>query len=360
MRRLRHRSVDKAPAPAPARQAGVGRHRRATWLAGAAAALLAAASPLAAQPAAVYELDTYLDPRALGSTIDESGAIVPGLRFWIAEALAGTISAFEHQGAFTEGPTEFAHVSTSFYSGRHQLNLLVTDFDPRDRSAPRPTPEDCGREPGTPDCGAGVPRERTRFVPDYRIRLQYGRYKRIANTVGEEEHEEESFLSRSLISAGYEEGPFGDVFDLGIVIDVPLGDLYRAMGLSTWESGFNGAFGYDWRIIEGGYDQHRLLYFYSWRNDQWQEGPWRHLSTPVRLSFGGERSEGHTRWAPVRLEAGLRFEIERLRTSLQVTYAPSWRPASRGFDSEVNHELAAFVDVVALAKILAPAALKAP
>jgi len=52
---------------------------------------------------------------------------------------------------------------------------------------------------------------------------------------------------------------------------------------------------------------------------------------------------------------GGKVSIERLRTTLHLTYAPSFRPASRGFEQGWNHELAVFLDVVPLTKVFTPA-----
>ena len=303
------------------------RLRRMAWV--AIVLGLSTVGPGFGQPAAVYEIDDYLDPRILGAEVSD-GVFLPGNNLWVSELLVGSISDFEHLGAFTDGTTEFAHLSTSLYLGRSQLNLLVTDFDPRGVDM---VPEECDRE--LSECDTSVPAEleelppeRARFVPDYRIRLQYGWYRYVGTTESDES------LARVLISAGYEKGPFGDVYDLGLVVDVPIEDR------------FVGSLGYDWRIVSDGFDQHRVLYFYSWRNDRW-----RYLALPVRFSFGGERTEKHWRWAPIRLEAGLKVKIRPLRSALQITYAPSYRPQSRGFESGVNHELGIFLDVTFVDKV---------
>ncbi len=278
----------------------------------------------AAQPIAVFELDDYLDPRLLGTEFREGGGIEPGNRFVVAEVLAGVISDFEHQGLFSDGETEFAHIASSLYVGRSQFNLLATVFDPR-------TSPVFGR--GSEEAPGTIPGgERARVIPDYRLRLQYGRYKFNPGTAGD------SFIDRLLFSVGYARTDAGDqIYDFGLVLDIPIEDKL-------------GSFGYDWRIVDGGFDQHRLLYFYRWANEN-VIGP---VSFPVRLSFGGERSETHWRLAPVRLEVGAKVPIERLRTTVHLTYAPSFRPASRGFEQGWNHELAAFLDVVALTKVFAP------
>jgi hypothetical protein len=285
--------------------------------------LLALLAPglAAAQSVTVFELDDYLDPRLLGTQLREGGEIVPGYRFVVAELLAGTVSDFEHQGSYGAGETEFAHVTARLYQGRSQLNLLATVFNPR-------TSPVFGL--GSEERSGTIPaRERARVIPDYQLRLQYGRYEFNRGTASD------SFIDRLLFSVGYAQTHAGDqIYDLGVVLDLPIRD-------------FLGSFGYDWRIVEGGFDQHRLLYFYRWPNEK-VVGP---VGLPVRLSFGGERSEGHWRLAPFRLEVGVTVPIERLQTTLHLTYAPSFRPASLGFEQRWNHELAAFFDIVPLTKV---------
>lgn len=291
---------------------------------GAWCLLLFAPAFVLAQPVAVFELDDYLDPRLLGTEFREDGGIEPGYRFVVGELLAGTISDFEHQGFYSTGETEFAHVTARLYQGRSQFNLLATVFDPR-------TSPVFGR--GSEEAPGTIPGgERARVIPDYRLRLQYGRYRFNQGTA------ERSFIDRLLFSVGYARTDAGDrIYDLGVVFDIPIDTLL-------------GSFGYDWRIVDGGFDQHRLLYFYRWSNKE-LIGP---VSLPVRLSFGGERSETHWRWAPIRLEVGAKVPVERLRTTLHLTYAPSFRLVSRGFEQGWNHELAAFLDFVPLTKVFTP------
>jgi hypothetical protein len=291
-----------------------------------AAWLLALLAPAlaTAQPVAVFELDDYLDPRLLGTEFQENGGIEPGHRFVVGEMLAGVISDFEHQGFYSAGQTEFTHVTARLYQGRSQFNLLATVFNPRTSPVFGQGSEE---SPGTIPGG-----ERARVIPDYQLRLQYGLYQLTPGTA------DNRFIDRLLFSVGYARTNAGDqIYNLGMVfdIDIPIKALL-------------GSVGYDWRIVDGGFDQHRLLYFYRWSN----EDVIGRVSLPVRLSFGGERSEAHWRLAPVRLEMGVKVPVERLRTTIHLTYAPSFRPASRGFEQGWNHEFAAFLDVMPLTKVL--------
>jgi hypothetical protein len=313
-----------------------GGSRGATGLRWLAAFVLALAGPAAtpAQPVAVFELDDYLDPRLLGARVTEEDKIEPGNRFLVTELITGAISDFEHQGLYSEGRTEFAHLAAKLYSGRRQFNVLATVFDPR--FSPR-----FGRERNEAP-GAIPSAERARVIPDERIRLQYGWYSFNPGT------SEDGFIDRFLLSAGAARTAAGDrIYDLGLVVDLPM---------SFDDKNLLGSLGYDWRIVDGGFNQHRILYFYRWGNDAVFDrfgGPFSPISLPVRLSFGGERSENHWRMAPLRLELGVEVPIEILRTTLHLTYAPSFRLGSQGFQQELNHELAAFLEVIPLSRVFA-------
>ena len=300
--------------------------RTLAWLVG-----LLVARALAAQPIAVFELDDYLDPRTLGSVPTAEGSFESGRRFVLVESVLGAVNDFEFEGATTDGRTQFAHAALRTYSGKHQWNLLVTGFDP---------PEQYSTGAGAPGRSGSLLRERGRRIPDYRIRLQYGRYG-----VSSTPQSDVGFVSRALWTVGYENGPAGAVTELGLVLDFPLDFLKE----DPSNPKLIGSLGYQWRIVEDGYDLHRILYHYSWKNQHW-----RHWATPVRLSYGAERSEGEWRKAPLRLEAGIQIPIERLNSTLYITYAPSYRYPSRGFDGGWNHELAVFVNPVFFTRILRP------
>lgn len=292
------------------------------------AALLTAGGTVDAQPVTVFELDDYLDPRILGSKPTDEGSFEAGPGFLLVESVMGVVGDFEYQGSFTDDRTDFLHAALRLYSGKHQLNVLVTGFE-----------AEVARRPASAD-GASVQRERARAVPDHRIRFQYGRY-----AVNSASRDGFAFVSRNLWSVGYEDGPEGTIYELGWKVDFPLDDVVRRPG----QSEIIGSFAYDWRIVEGGYDLHRLLYNYDWKNRHWRNG-----ATPVRFTWGGERSEGHWRWAPFRLEAGIQVPVRALDSTFYITYAPSYRIASRGFDEGWNHELAVFLNPVVVGRVFKP------
>ncbi len=301
--------------------------------------LLGATTAIAnAQQAAVFELDDYVDPQLLGA-VAQGDHFLAGNRFILVRLLAGTASDMEHQGYYTTGRTDFLHGVASYYDGARQWDLELTSLPEVSTTRDR-----FGRNP------APAP-ERGRVVPRSRVRLQYASYMAAPDDVAGEDEGEQS-ASRYVISVGHDQLPGQrSVYDLGVYFDVPLGKITK-VGRLDFAHSFVGGLGYNWRILENGYDQHRILYYYS-ENKPWGDpGRAVRISTPVRLSFGGERSEGHWRWAPLRLELGARASLG--RAAVQVSYALSGRMPSRGFEKEWNHEVAAFLDVVAISRVLPP------
>ena len=315
--------------------------RRARSALAALLLALAAGVPAAAQQAAVFELDDYVDPQLLGAIVEE-GEIVPGNRFLVVRLLSGTAEDMEHQGFYTNGRTNFLHAGASFYDGAHQWDVEATRL-----------PEVSTAEPNfslAPSPGRG------RIVPRTRFRVQYGRYLAALTQREDGEQHGGGYIGRGLVSLGYDQLPDGrGLYDFGLYVDVPLSKAVKQLGKEPRRSskGFTGGVGYNWRVLENGYDQHRFLYYYSFGNQPWRTPyPALRIATPVRFSFGGERTEGHWRLAPVRLELGTRAALG--RTSLHLSYAISARTASEGYTAKVNHELAAFVDVVAFSRLLPP------
>jgi len=93
-------------------------------------ALLLAASMTQAQELDIFDINDFVDPRDLGATITPRGGLVcPCQRLLVSRLMAGGVSEYVDVLRPTNADVLFAHLATSYYTGRWQLNLKTTRFD---------------------------------------------------------------------------------------------------------------------------------------------------------------------------------------------------------------------------------------
>jgi hypothetical protein len=85
--------------------------------------LLLGTIPAAAQEMTIFDLNDFVDPRALGAAATSTGTFTcPCVKYLISRAIVGWDHDFVNVTLPTKVDVGFAHVATSFYMGRWQVN----------------------------------------------------------------------------------------------------------------------------------------------------------------------------------------------------------------------------------------------
>jgi hypothetical protein len=93
-------------------------------------ALLLAASMAQAQELDIFDINDFVDPRDLGATITPRGWLAcPCQRLLVSRLMAGGVADYVDVLRPTNADLLFAHLATSYYTGRWQLNFKATRFD---------------------------------------------------------------------------------------------------------------------------------------------------------------------------------------------------------------------------------------
>jgi hypothetical protein len=93
-------------------------------------ALLLAASMTQAQELDIFDINDFVDPRDLGATITPQGWLAcPCQRLLVSRLMAGGVADYVDVLRPTSSDVLFAHLATSYYTGRWQLNFKATRFD---------------------------------------------------------------------------------------------------------------------------------------------------------------------------------------------------------------------------------------
>jgi len=93
-------------------------------------ALLLTASMAQAQELDIFDINDFVDPRDLGATITPQGWLAcPCQRLLVSRLMAGGVADYVDVLRPTSSDVLFAHLATSYYTGRWQLNFKTTRFD---------------------------------------------------------------------------------------------------------------------------------------------------------------------------------------------------------------------------------------
>jgi len=90
-------------------------------------ALLVLAKQAGAQELDIFDVNDFIDPRALGAILDGKGALVcPCRRFVVSRLLVGRIEHYADNSNPTRANVIFERIATSYYTGLWQLNLKAS------------------------------------------------------------------------------------------------------------------------------------------------------------------------------------------------------------------------------------------
>lgn len=94
------------------------------------ATLLLAAFALQAQELDIFDANDFVDPRDLGATITPRGGIAcPCNRFLVSRLFTGGATNYVDQLRPTDADVLFAHLATSYYTGRWQFNFKFSHLE---------------------------------------------------------------------------------------------------------------------------------------------------------------------------------------------------------------------------------------
>ena len=273
---------------------------------------IACGTAIHAQEFDIFDASDFLDPRIRGVELvpDKNGIMFKDdNRFLLTRVSFGAVSDYYWRIAPTGAEVLVTHVATSYYRGRHQVNVKLTNFNVRNA------------EEGDP------------VVPLRRLTVQWGMYWARPDPAPPKRTEPADgtpvILSRYLVSGSMEESqPFGDrardrSYELGGETDVRL-PLANVVGTVS----------YTYRHAVDG-TQQRFAFVYRTGQHSLHR-----LRIDTSIGYVAQRAE-RWRWGNIRPVIHARIPIEKLSTRIHFAYGPTISVIG---GVRVRHEVAAFVD----------------
>lgn len=271
-----------------------------------------------AQEFDVFDTNDFLDPRIRGLVLVPSApadAVSGDSPFLVTKVSMGRVSDYYYRTAPTGADVTVTHVATSYYRGRHQFNMKLTDFS------------SYGGNPTDPVT-----------LPKNSATLQWAVYDADVvsalpgSGVPEKSSSPEVILNRYLFSLSTEEGAFahGRNYEMGSEIDIriPKTDVLGTLSyvLRKTPDGISERFAYVYRIGQEGFKR---------------------LNVDGSVGYVAEKA-GHWQWGNIRPAIHARVALDRLSTSIHVAYAPTISVIG---GLRVRHEAAVFVDYTLIAHV---------
>ncbi|HJQ38163.1 MAG TPA: hypothetical protein VKB93_13580 [Thermoanaerobaculia bacterium] len=274
--------------------------------------VIALAATAQAQEFDIFDASDFLDPRIRGVEFvpDANGIMFKDHnRFLLTRVSFGAVSDYYSRVAPTGADVLVTHVATSYYRGRHQINLKLTNFNVRNAEEDEPV------------------------IPRRRVTVQWGMYRASRDPEPPKEADASSgdpiILSRYLFSGSVEDArPFGDLardrsYEFGAEADIRL-PLANVVGTLSYTYR---------RAVDGA--QQRFAYVYR----TGQQSVHR-VRIDTSIGYVAQRAE-RWRWGNIRPVIHARIPIEKLSTRIHLAYGPTISVIG---GVRVRHEVAAFVD----------------
>jgi hypothetical protein len=257
-----------------------------------------------AQEFDIFDSSDFLDPRIRGVEFvpDENGIMFKDTnRFILTRISFGGVSDYYWRTAPTGEDVLVTHLATSYYRGRHQINLKLTDFSARDAA------------------GDAEP-----VIPGRRATLQWGMYLARHDPAPPKEADTSEgdpiILSRYMFSGSLEDDRN---YELGGEMDVRLPGLNVVGTLSyAYRHGLNGntqRFAYVYRTGQRSLHRFRI---------------------DTSIGYVAQRAE-RWKWGNVRPVIHARIPIDKASTGIHIAYGPTISVIG---GLSMRHEFAAFVD----------------
>lgn len=265
-----------------------------------------------AQEFDIFDASDFLDPRIRGVEFvpDENGIMFKDKnRFLLTRVSFGAVSDYYWRIAPTGADVLVTHVATSYYRGRHQLNLKLTNFNVRNAEEHEPV------------------------IPRRRVTVQWGMYHARRDPAPPKDANisdgDPIILSRYLISGSIEDSrPFGDEarnrsYELAGEMDMRL-PLANVVGTLS----------YAYRNAVDG-SQQRFAFVYRTGQRSMHR-----LRVDTSIGYVAQRAE-RWQWGNIRPVIHARIPIEKLSTRIHLAYGPTISVLG---GIRVRHEVAAFLD----------------
>ena len=273
-----------------------------------------------AQEFDIFDTNDFLDPRMRGVALipDEHGIKMSDeAPFLVSKISVGRVSDYYSRTMPTGADLNVAHLATSYYRGRHQFNLKLTDYQNYGNGPSESTP---------------MPRRRATF--------QWGVYEAdVLNSPARPDADPPKDVTHSVVLNRYMfslsvEDAFMNAksrnYELGSEVDV------RIPGTEVL-----GTLSYVMRHTPDGVAQ-RFAYVYRFG----QEG-FKRVNVDWSLGYVAQKAN-HWQWGNLRPAVHARIALDRLSSAIHVAYAPTISVIG---GIRMRHETAIFVDYTTIAHV---------